>query len=124
ALFKEIVDFDTQKTKKILLIEHDKEESTHLCGLLGNEIFQTTTVSTVAQGITQLEKEVFDCILLNFDLPDAYKVPTHLNLHKQLQTVVILYSLKEFLPDDLIHFRRLTHATVVKTGDSNIRILD
>jgi len=73
-----------------------------------------------------LKKELFDCIVLDFVLPDANGMDllNKINLLKQPQTTIILHSARDFTQDELIQLKRLNHKIITKTPSSHVLLLE
>ncbi len=122
-LISGILNFNGRKVKKVLLVEDKKQELELLTPLLENENIEIATASAATDALRLLKDEVFDCIVMDFK-PDAEAVINHLNLNKQFQTSIILYSEQEFDEGQLIHLKRLAHRTIKKNGQSEAVLLN
>ena len=71
------------------------------------------------KALSILKKEMFDCIIIDFVLPDANGLDllNKINLLKQPQTTIILHSARDFTQDELIQLKRLNHKIITKTPD-------
>ncbi|WP_345950708.1 HAMP domain-containing protein [Mucilaginibacter sp. PAMB04274] len=124
-LISGIVSFQEQVKKRILIIEDNENELQRLTELLSNdrvEIFGSTTAN---KALSVLKKELFDCIILDFVLPDAngFDLLNRINLLKQEQTTIILHSARDFTQDELIQLKRLNHKIITKTPTSHVALL-
>ncbi|WP_207421691.1 HAMP domain-containing protein [Desertivirga brevis] len=123
-LLSGILNFSDRKTKKVLLIEDDKEELQRIAQLLESEITQVASVESVKDALEQLKEDQFDCIILDYNKPDADQIANHLNLNRQFQTSIVLYSEKEVTSDQLIHLKRVAHKVIVKSQGTEKQLLN
>lgn len=121
-----IVNFHEQTKKKVLLIEDNEIELEHLSKLLTSDHVGVISATTGKKAIAILKKEIFDCIIVDYSLPDArgLELLKQINLLKRPQTNVILHSARDFTSNELIHLKRLTYKLVSKTPTSHGIILE
>jgi HAMP domain-containing protein/signal transduction histidine kinase/CheY-like chemotaxis protein len=125
-LISGIVSFHKQTKKRILIIEDNESELQRLSELLSNDSVEVFSATTAKKGLSALKKELFDCIILDFVLPDANGLDliNKVNLLKQPQTTIILHSARDFTQDELIQLKRLNHKIIAKTSESHIYLLE
>lgn len=125
-LFAGIINFHDQIKKKVLLIEDNEAELERLSKLLTNKHIIVTSATTSKKAIGILRRDIFDCIILDYMLPDTTGLDLlkQINLLKRPQSSVILHSARDFTKDELIQLKRLTHKVVTKTAVSNNDILE
>ncbi|WP_207428393.1 HAMP domain-containing protein [Pedobacter sp. SYSU D00535] len=123
-LITEILSFHEKKSKKVLIIEEEKDELQRLTRTLDNTSLELSTAPNANHAASLLKEESYDCIIVDYSIPESEKIANHLNLNKQFQTSIIIHSKKEFSQDDLIHLKRLPHKTVMKSNNSDALILD
>jgi HAMP domain-containing protein/signal transduction histidine kinase/CheY-like chemotaxis protein len=125
-LISGIVRFNQQVKKKILIIEDNENELQHLSGLLSNDSIEVFTSTTAKKGLAYLKKDMFDCIILDFVLPDANGLDllNKINTLKQPQTTIILHSARDFTQNELILLKRLNHKIITKTPMSHAYLLE
>ncbi len=121
-----IVNFHDQAKKKVLLIEDNEVELEHLSKLLHTDQLVIMAATTGKKAIALLKKEMFDCIIVDYSLPDAkgLELLKQLNLLKRPQTAVILHSARDFTTNELIQLKRLTYKIISKTPTSHGVILE
>ncbi|HCN82533.1 MAG TPA: hybrid sensor histidine kinase/response regulator, partial [Sphingobacteriaceae bacterium] len=125
-LISGIVKFNEIKQKKVLIIEDNESESERLSELLSNDALSVTCATTAKKGIDFLKKEVFDCIIADFMLPDASGLEfiNQINLLKHPQTTMILHSARDFTQNELIQLKRLNNKLITKTPSSDVYLLE
>ncbi|MEO6979284.1 MAG: response regulator, partial [Mucilaginibacter sp.] len=121
-----IVSFHQHTKKKVLVIEDNESELLRLSELLTNDRIEVFSSTTAKKAISLLKKEMFDCIIIDFVLPDANGLDllNTINLLKQPHTTIILHSARDFTQDELIQLKRLNHKIITKTPASHIYLLE
>ncbi len=125
-LISGIVKFHDQRRKKILVIEDNETELQHLIEMLSGDEIEVFGSATAKKGLAILKKESFDCIVLDFVLPDANGLDllNKINSVKQPQTTIILHSARDFTQNELILLKRLNHKIITKTASSDAYLLE
>jgi HAMP domain-containing protein/signal transduction histidine kinase/CheY-like chemotaxis protein len=121
-----IVHFHEHVRKRVLIIEDNENELQRLSELLANDRIEVFGAATAKKGLSVLKKELFDCVILDFVLPDAngLELLNKINLLKQPETTIILHSARDFTQDELIQLKRLNHKIITKTPSSHIYLLE
>jgi HAMP domain-containing protein/signal transduction histidine kinase/CheY-like chemotaxis protein len=121
-----VVSFHEHTKKRILIIEDNESELQRLTELLSNDHVEIHGATTAKNGLSVLKKELFDCIIVDFVLPDANGLDflNKINLLKQQQTTIILHSARDFTQDELIQLKRLNHKIITKTPISHVHLLE
>jgi len=125
-LMSGIVNFHEQIKKRVLIIEDNETELEKLSELISNEAIEVVTSTTAKKGLGMLKKGMFDCIVVDFMLPDANGIDliNKINLLKQQQTTIILHSARDFTQEELIQLKRLNHKIITKTPTSPIQLFE
>jgi CheY-like chemotaxis protein len=125
-LISGVVTFNNQVKKRVLVIEDNEEELERLTDLLSNDGIEVETATTAKKAISLLKKEAFDCIILDYVLPDATGLDllNKVNSVIQPQTTIMLHSARDFTQEDLVQLKRLNHRIISKTPTSHIQLLE
>jgi CheY-like chemotaxis protein len=125
-LISAIVQFNEHIKKRVLIIEDNEDELQRLSELVSNDKIEVYGATTAKKGLSVLKKELFDCIILDFVLPDANGLDflNRINLLKQQQTMIILHSARDFTQDEQLQLKRLNHKVITKTPESHIHLLE
>jgi len=125
-LISGIVSFYEHTKKKVLVIEDNETELQKLTELLSNDSVEVFSATTAKKALAALKRELFDCVVLDFVLPDANGLDllNKINLLKQPQTTIILHSARDFTQDELIQLKRLNHKIITKTPNSHVYLLE
>jgi len=121
-----IIQFHEHARKRVLIIEDSENELQRLSELLANDRIEVFGATTAQKGLSVLKREPFDCIILDFVLPDAngLELLNKINLLKQPETTIILHSARDFTQDELIQLKRLNNKIITKTPSSHIYLLE
>ncbi len=121
-----IVNFHQHTKKKVLIIEDNETELQRLSDLISIDRIEVFGATSAKKALSLLKKELFDCIILDFVLPDAdgLDLLNKINQLKQQQTTIILHSARDFTQDEQIQLKRLNHKVITKTPASHIYLLE
>lgn len=125
-LISGIVNFHQQAKRKVLVIEDNEEELKRVSELLTNDQIEIFSATTAKKALSVLKKDLFDCIVLDYVLPDAngMELLHKINSLKQSQTKILLHSARDFTQDELIQLKRLNHKIITKTASSHLYLLE
>ncbi|MDQ7948568.1 MAG: response regulator, partial [Pedobacter sp.] len=125
-LISGILTFHDQQKKKVLIIDDNELELEKLTNLMVSSVVEVFSAKTAKKGLSFLKNEVFDCIVLDYVLPDVkgMELLNKVNLLKHPQTTIIIHSAKEFTQEELTQFKRLNHRIISKTANSNGQLLE
>ncbi|HEY1024233.1 MAG TPA: HAMP domain-containing protein [Sphingobacteriaceae bacterium] len=123
-LISGIISFSEKKTKRVLMIEDDLDESERLKELLSNDAVSIASVPNVKKGLSLLKNESFDCIILDVEKPDCKGLLSKLKGQSHPDTSVILHSQKDASQDDLLYIKQLQHKWINKTPASHGHLLE
>ena len=94
--------------------------------LIGDGDVQTTTVSTGAEALAALDRQKFDCMVLDLDLPDmtGFELIARIKQSARVPAPIVVYSSKDFTADEETQLRALSETVIVKDVRSPERLLD
>jgi len=94
--------------------------------LIGNGDVQTTTVSTGAEALAALEKQKFDCMVLDLDLADmtAFELIEHIKESARVPAPIVVYGSRDFTNAEETQLRALSETVIVKDARTPERLLD
>src|SRR5690606_11717520 len=78
-LFKSIISFSEKKKNKVLLMDRDEQQRSHLISLLTNDNIQILPVPTLKKAVELLQKEDFDCLILDYEQGYTAEIASYLN---------------------------------------------
>ncbi len=126
-ILQQTVDFIERPVKSLLVVEDDTVQRESIRELVGNNDVHTTTAGSAAEALAALEKERFDCIVLDLMLPDQPGVELIREINRRLglqSPPVIIYTGKELTPREETELRSLSESIIVKDARSPERLLD
>jgi len=126
-LFSSIIKFNAKKVKSLLLVEDNLEDSSNIIKMLELDQIKITLSRTGSAAMKQLRSKTFDCVILDYTLPDT----TAMELLKMIDkkhteeiTPVIIYSAKEFTAKETAQLKQLANSIVLKDVNSLERLLE
>ncbi|HET6837777.1 MAG TPA: response regulator, partial [Gemmatimonadales bacterium] len=120
-------EFVDRPVKRLLVVEDDHAQQRSIAELIGDGDVVTTAVSTGAEALEALQREAFDCMVLDLGLPDMTgfqlitRVKGEIGLRK-LPTIV--YTGKQLSKREEAELRRMAESVVIKDAQSPERLLD
>jgi CheY-like chemotaxis protein len=122
VLFDDIVDYHSRKPKKLLLIEDNELDSSQIAKVLDNpDQVEIEIASTGRSGLELLQKNSYDCIIVDYMLPDigGMEFLTEINSVKKLaMTPVLIYSAKDFAPKEKTQLKQYANRILLKSVNS------
>jgi signal transduction histidine kinase/DNA-binding response OmpR family regulator len=117
----------SQSVRRVLVVEDDARQRESIRQLLGSGEVQITDVETAQQALRELSATTFDCVVLDFHLPDAtgYEL-----LEKMAQSAevsfppVIVYTGRALSREEEQRLGRYSRSIIIKDARSPERLLD
>jgi CheY-like chemotaxis protein/signal transduction histidine kinase/CHASE3 domain sensor protein len=117
----------SQSVRRVLVVEDDPRQRESIRQLLGSGDVQITDAETAQQALRELSATTFDCVVLDFHLPDAtgYEL-----LEKMAQSAevsfppVIVYTGRALSRDEEQRLGRHSRSIIIKDARSPERLLD
>ncbi|MDB5191461.1 MAG: response regulator, partial [Segetibacter sp.] len=118
VLFNDIISFSERKTKNLLLVEDNELDSSQIAKILDNDgLINIEVAHNAKQGLELIKKQPFDCIIVDYMLPDASGMEfiTEVNSIKKMQlTPVIVYSAKDFSVKEKTQLKQYANRILLK----------
>jgi hypothetical protein len=127
ATFTNIRAFIERRVKNLLVVEDDDIERSSIVELIGNDDVHMTAVATGQEALDAIERETFDCMVLDLGLSDmsGFELLDELRKRGRLgQLPVIVYTGKELSKPEETELRRVAETITVKDVKSPDRLLD
>jgi CheY-like chemotaxis protein/signal transduction histidine kinase/CHASE3 domain sensor protein len=115
------------RMRRVLIVEDDPVQRDAVGRLLLSDDVETVGVGTVAECLEQLERQTFDCMVLDLTLPDAsgYDLLETLSRNEDRSfPPVIVYTGHELSADEEQLLRRYSSSIIIKGAKSPERLLD
>jgi HAMP domain-containing protein/CheY-like chemotaxis protein len=118
--------FIDRRVKKVLIVEDDDVQRNAMVDLIDGEDVSTTAVANGRDALAALEREAFDCLIIDLKLPDmsgSELIETLQEKSDLRRLPVIVYTGKELTESDEIGLRRVAETIIVKDVRSPERLL-
>jgi HAMP domain-containing protein/signal transduction histidine kinase/DNA-binding response OmpR family regulator len=119
-LFEDIISVSKKPVKKVLLVEDNEIDSSQIAKMITFNNVHVSIATTGAKAIQQLRNKEFDCIILDYTLPDMKGIDlvNKVGEIKQKITPVIIYSARDFNKTELSHIHRTSNTVLLKGVNS------
>jgi CheY-like chemotaxis protein len=121
-LFKDIVDFNNRKPKRLLIVEDNEIDSSQIAKILDNgEVVEIEIADTGRKALDLIKENEYDCIIVDYMLPDigGMEFVTEINSLKKAQMMAVLvYSAKEFSPREKTQLKQYANRILLKSVNS------
>jgi DNA-binding response OmpR family regulator/two-component sensor histidine kinase len=108
-LFHDIIQLPRKEVKDVLIVEDNELDSSQIAKMLEDDCFRLKIVPTGKEAIEEIIQNDFDCIILDYTLPDMggmELVNTIAEVKKKL-TPVLIYSAREFNKNEINQLQAL-----------------
>ena len=123
-IISHIDNFKQKKIKDLLIVEDNKVHREALIELVGKDV-NIKGVKTASEAINEVKKEIYDTVVVDLGLIDGsgYEVCEYIkNSHPSVP--IIIYTGKDLSHDDKIKLQTYSNSIIIKTVNSNERILN
>ena len=127
AALARIKEFASPRRKQLLVVEDNPAEQLSIKELLGHEDIAITVAATGTEALEILEKQSFDCVVLDLRLPDmsGFEILERFRDTPALRDLpVVVFTGKELTPEEDVRLHTLARSVVVKGVESPERLLD
>ncbi|RYZ66743.1 MAG: response regulator, partial [Proteobacteria bacterium] len=116
----------SEKVRRVLLIEDDERQNLAVSELVAGDDVKVSSVRTGAKAIEVLQKEPFDCIILDLSLPDisGFDLLEQLNGLSISLPPIVIYTGKDLTQEEESYLRRFSESIIIKGARSPERLLD
>jgi CheY-like chemotaxis protein len=125
--FDKVEDFISRKLKKLLIVEDNELQNKAIRELIGNGDVKCFSSYSGQEAYDMLKKEKFDCTIVDLGLPDmtGFDLLEKIKGDDQLNRIpMIVYTGKDLTKEESSRLNKLANAVVLKTVDSQERLLD
>ena len=122
-----IKQFSMPRTRQLLVIEDNDAERMSICELIAHDDVTITTTRNGAEALAALDKEEFDCAVVDLRLPDTsgLELMHEMQKHPKMRDVpIVVYTGQELSPADETELRKIAKSIVLKDVRSPERLLD
>jgi CheY-like chemotaxis protein/signal transduction histidine kinase len=117
----------SQSVRRVLIVEDDPRQRESLRQLLGNGDVQITAVENAGEALKELAAATFDCVVLDFNLPDlsGYDLLERMARQEEVSfPPVIVYTGRSLSRDEEQRLGRYSKSIIIKDARSPERLLD
>jgi len=122
VLFEDIVKYSEKKPRKLLLVEDNELDSSQIAKIITNgDLIEIEIAHTGQQALNLLQKEIYDCIIVDYMLPDigGMDFVVQVNTLKKAQmTPLLVYSAKDFSPKEKTQLKQYANKVLLKNVNS------
>ncbi len=125
--FERIENFANKKLKKLLIVEDDAQQNNAIRELIGNGDVKSFSAYQGTQAYEMLEKESFDCMILDLGLPDmsGFDLMEKIRANDKLNKIpIVVYTGRDLKKEETTRLNKLADTVVLKTVNSHERLLD
>jgi CheY-like chemotaxis protein/CHASE3 domain sensor protein len=116
-----------QSVRRVLIVEDDPRQRESIRQLLSNGDVQITGAATANEALRELSAASFDCVVLDFNLPDATGYDLLEKMAQQEEVSfppVIVYTGRALSRDEEQRLGRYSRSIIIKDARSPERLLD
>jgi CheY-like chemotaxis protein/signal transduction histidine kinase/CHASE3 domain sensor protein len=117
----------SQNLRRVLVVEDDARQRESIRELLANDGVQVTGVSSAGEALLELKAATFDCMVVDFNLPDYSGYDLLEKMARQDDgpfPPVIVYTGRALTRDEEQRLRRFSKSIIIKGARSPERLLD
>jgi CheY-like chemotaxis protein/CHASE3 domain sensor protein len=117
----------SQNLRRVLVVEDDARQRESIRELLANDEVQITGVATAKEALLELEATTYDCMVVDFNLPDFSGHDLLEKMARQEDGAfppVIVYTGRALTKDEEQSLRRFSKSIIIKDARSPERLLD
>ena len=126
-VFKKIEHVLSKESKKVLIVEENPKHAKALAYFLESFQVNTEISHSVDKGVSMLNQNEVDCVILDMGIPDAHAYETLEGIKKMPgmeQLPIIIFTGKSLSKNEEMRIRQYADSIVIKTAQSYQRILD
>ena len=128
AAFAKFDSKNSQKNKRVLIVEDDKLQRESLTKLIAGLNVEITAVELAEEALKALKKDAYDCVVIDLKLPDMSGEQLLRQMTEQdalnVLPPVIVYTGTSLSLDDEDRLRKFSRAIIIKGAKSPDRLLD
>ncbi len=120
-----IFEVNKKSPKHILIVEDDKTQQEALIHLIEQKDIKLQAVDSVENAIKELNKNIYDTIIIDLGLKigNGYEICDYIKVN-HIQTPIIIYTGKNLSEDEIDKLRQYTDSIILKTANSDERLLE
>ncbi|HRO42440.1 MAG TPA: HAMP domain-containing protein [Flavipsychrobacter sp.] len=128
VLFTDIVEFNKRKQKNLLIVEDNEIDSSQIAKVLDNgELINISVASTGKEGIQLIKENEYDCVILDYMLPDVTGLNFITEIHNNKKTPmmpVLIYSARDFSQKEKMQLKQYANRVLLKNVNNLEMLLE
>ncbi|WP_132053581.1 response regulator [Pseudocnuella soli] len=127
GVFRKIEEALSRNPKKVLIVEENQKHAEALSFFLKSFEVHTEIRNSVSEGISALNREEVDCVILDMGVPEnrSYEILEQVKKTPGLENLpIIIFTGKSLSYNEEVRIKQFADSIVVKTAHSYKRILD
>jgi len=119
-LFDDIISYDQKEIKSVLIVEDNEIDSSQIAKMLQDSRIKITIAETCKRALELIDKEDYDCIILDYMLPDmsGSELIHEVSRSKNKFAPLIIYSVKDFNKAELNNVNYNSNSFIMKGVNS------
>lgn len=125
--FEKIEEFLSRKLKKLLVVEDNENQNKAIRELIGNGDVKSYSAFSGHEAHQMMMRDHYDCVIVDLGLPDmsGFDLLEKIRGDERLNKVpIVVYTGKDLTKDENARLLRFANTVVLKTADSQERLLD
>lgn len=125
--FARIEEFKSRKLKRLLIVEDDETQNKAIRELIGNGDVKCYSAFSGREAYEMMLAEHYDCLIVDLGLPDmpGFDLMEKIKADPKLnRTPVVVYTGRDLSKEENSRLNKLASAVVLKTVNSQERLLD
>ena len=125
--FDKIEEFASKKLKRLLVVEDNQVQNTAIRELVGNGDVKSSSAFSGQEDYEMLLNDAYDCIIVDLGLPDmsGFELIEKIKENPAIKGIpIIVYTGRDLTFDEKNILNKLASAVVLKTANSQERLLD
>jgi len=126
-VFDKIEDFISKKLKRLLIVEDNEQQNKAIRELIGNGDVKSFSAYSGKEAHEMMSMGHFDCVIVDLGLPDmsGFDLLEKIKADEKLNKMpIIVYTGKDLSKDENARLLKFANTVVLKTADSQERLLD
>ncbi|WP_297332288.1 response regulator [Flavobacterium sp.] len=126
-IFTRIEHIINRESQKVLIFEDNPKHAQALAYFLGSNNINSEIKSEITDGVSALQQENVDCVILDMGVPDnqAYEILENIKKNPGLENLpVIVFTGKSLSMKEELKIKKYADSIVIKTAHSYQRMLD
>jgi CheY-like chemotaxis protein len=126
-LFNDVHSFKDKKAKHLLIVDDNEDELSRVLDAVGGTDIEISTARTAKEAIDFINKQTFDCIILDLKLPDANGFDIINDLENNIaghDTAIIIHSAGDVNKMQKNKLNRFAHRIITKSATSMEQLID